>query len=212
MRREIANRFGEEFVQLGQGSLNQEEKAAIIRLANGNEVLRRSMLTEFSTFIMLPIELDNEFHDTQFKTSELWSLSDDACYGTIKGPLSALQKNPAGASGGVRNHKAAKRVHCRSRARLDESKVEIGTAILFNSRQLDRRIATTRKSKICQWLNQLGPEDEDQVEVHSLQDDDDETGDRIEEFDRVNISGGIEGISDEDIFEEEVLEEGEISV
>uniref|UniRef100_M4BWE8 Uncharacterized protein n=1 Tax=Hyaloperonospora arabidopsidis (strain Emoy2) TaxID=559515 RepID=M4BWE8_HYAAE len=46
---------------------------------------------------------DDDFNDTKFKPSELWTLRDDSCYGCIKSPLSALHKNPAGASGGERN-------------------------------------------------------------------------------------------------------------
>ena len=65
--------------------------------------------------------------------SELSTLSDNHYYGAIKGRLSALHKNPTGASGGERNHKAAKRIHSRSRARLGKHKIETGTAILFNS-------------------------------------------------------------------------------
>ena len=75
---------------------------------------------------------------------ELWTLSDDHYYGVIKGRLFGLPKNPTGASKGERNHKAAKRIHSRSRARLGKYKIETGTAILFNSKQIDRQIATTR--------------------------------------------------------------------
>ena len=66
--------------------------------------------------------------------SELWTLSTDHYYGDIKGRLFALHKNPTRASGGERNHKEAKRIHSRSRARLGKHKIESGTAILFNSK------------------------------------------------------------------------------
>jgi hypothetical protein len=57
------------------------------------------------------IDSDYDFNDIKLKPSELWTLCDDSCYDSIKGPLSALHKNPAGASGGKRNHKVGKRIH-----------------------------------------------------------------------------------------------------
>jgi hypothetical protein len=60
---------------------------------------------------MRPIDNDYDFNNIKFKLLELWTLCDDSCYGSIKGPLSALHKNLAGASGGEGNHKAGKRVH-----------------------------------------------------------------------------------------------------
>ena len=84
--------------------------------------------------------------------SELWTLSNKHYYGVIKGCLSTLHKNPTGASGGERNHKAAKHIHSRSRARLGKHKIETGTAIMFNLKQLDHHIATTRDTKFCKWL------------------------------------------------------------
>jgi hypothetical protein len=84
-------------------------------------------------FIVRPMDKDDDFNDITFKPSELWTLFDDHYYGAINGRLSALHKNPTGASGGERNHKAAKRVHSRSRAWLGKHKIETGTAILFNS-------------------------------------------------------------------------------
>ena len=97
--------------------------------------------------------------------SDLWTLSDDHYYSVIKGCLFALHKNPTGASGGERNHKAAKRIHSRSRARLGKHKSETGTAILFNSKHLDRQIATTRDTKFCKWLQQLCPKSRFEVEL-----------------------------------------------
>ena len=88
------------------------------------------------------------------KPSELWTLFDDHYYGTIKGHLYALHKNPTGARGGERNHKAAKRIHSRSRARLGKHKIKTRTTIMFNSKQLGRQIATTRDAKFCKWLQQ----------------------------------------------------------
>ena len=67
--------------------------------------------------------------------SELWTLSDDHYYDVIKGRLSPLHKDLTRANGGECNHKAAKHVHSRSRARLGKHKIdETGTAILFNSK------------------------------------------------------------------------------
>jgi hypothetical protein len=52
MRSTIAAKFGAEFLQLGKGSINQQSKAALARLTKGKEDLRRSLLSEFATFIL----------------------------------------------------------------------------------------------------------------------------------------------------------------
>jgi hypothetical protein len=90
------------------------------------------------------------------KPSQLWALWDDSCYGSIKHLLSAVHQNPAGASGGERNHKSAKHVHSRLRARLGQAKIETGTAILFNAKQLQRQMSVTRDTRFCKWLCHLG--------------------------------------------------------
>jgi hypothetical protein len=51
-------------------------------------------------FIMRPRDNDYDFNDIKFKLLELWTLCDDSCYGSTKGSLSALHKNPAKASMG----------------------------------------------------------------------------------------------------------------
>jgi hypothetical protein len=107
---------------------------------------------------------NNDFNDINFKPSELWTLYDDSCHGAIKGPLSALHRNPAEESGYERNHKASKRVHSRSRARLGQAKIETGTAIRFNWTQRDRQIAATRDTKFCKWLRQLGADSGDDAD------------------------------------------------
>ena len=71
----------------------------------------------------------NMYYTTPY---ELWTLS--YYYDAIKGRLYALHKNPTRASGGECNHKAAKGIHSRSRARLGKHKIKTGTAILFNSK------------------------------------------------------------------------------
>ncbi len=210
MRIRIAAKFSQEFLQLGKFSINHQSKAAISRLANGSNDLRRKLFSEFGTFIVRPMDKDDDFSDITFKPSELWTLSDDHYYGAINGRLSALHKNPTGASGGERNHKAAKCVHNRSRARLGKHKIEIGTAILFNSEQLNRQIASTRDTKFCKWLHQLCPDSryEFEHEMDPVDEDEDAVGGSVDEFDRVNISEGVDDMHDEDIFEaEEVMDE-----
>ncbi|CAK9207874.1 unnamed protein product [Sphagnum troendelagicum] len=187
-----------------------QAKAALVCLSNGNEDLRRSYFSEFATFIMRPMDSDYDFNDIKFKPSELWTLCDNSCYGSIKGPLSTLHKNPAGASGGKHNHKASKRVHNRSRTRLGQAKIEMGTAILFNAKQLDRRITTTRDMKFCKWLQQFGADNGDDVEKEPLDEEEDDVASYIEEFDRLDISSSIDNIVDEDLFDEEVVDEGNI--
>lgn len=123
MRVRITSEFGEEFLQLGKASINQQAKIALARLANGNEDLRRKMFSEFATYITrnrssadratfaATSSLFDDFEDTMMKPSELWTLCDDSDYSHIKHLLSAVHRNPAGASGGERNHKSAKHVH-----------------------------------------------------------------------------------------------------
>jgi hypothetical protein len=132
-----------------------------------------------------PKDTDYDLNDIKFKPSELWTLRGDSCYGEIKGPLSALHRNPTVAIGGERNHKAAKRVHSRSRARLRQAKIETGTAILFNSKQLDRRIAAIRDTIFCKWLQQLGADCGDDAEEELLDEEEDAAGGSIEELDRL---------------------------
>ena len=126
------------------------------------------------------------------KPSQLWALWDDSCYGSIKHLLSAVHQNPAGASGGERNHKSAKHVHSRLRARLGQAKIETGTAILFNAKQLQRQMSVTRDTRFCEWL---GGEEED-----LLLDVDDEEVNGPDEFDQIDLSCGIDTISDELLF------------
>jgi hypothetical protein len=215
MRTSIAAKFSEEFLQLGKTSINQQSKLALSRLANGNENLRRRMFSEFANFITCSSndnDKNSDFEDVMMKPAELWTLCDDNCYGAIKLPISAVHRNPAGASGGERNHKSAKRVHSRSRARMGNARVETGTAILFNAKQLDHQIAATRDTCFCKWLRRLGCVAEDEEE----DDDDDEPvligaageeQDTIidddscdEEFDRIDVSGGIDAIVDDYLF------------
>jgi hypothetical protein len=113
MRTDIADKFSEEFLQLGKASINQQSKLALSRLSNGNENLRRKMYSEFANFVITCTPASNnngtnsDFEDVTMMPSELWTLCDDNYYGTIKLPISAIHRNPAGASGGERNHKAA---------------------------------------------------------------------------------------------------------
>jgi hypothetical protein len=121
-----------------------------------------------------------------------------------------LHRNPAGAIGGERNHKAAKRIHSLSRARSGQAMFDTGTAFLFNPKQLDRRIAATRDTKFCKWLQHLGAESGDDAEEEPLDEKEDAAGGSTEEFDRLEISGGIDSIVDEDIVDGQVVDEGSI--
>ena len=92
--------------------------------------------------------------------------------------------------------------HSRSRARLGKHKIETGTAILFNSKQLDRQIATTRDTKLCKWLQKLCPDSGYEVELEEdpNEDEDGGVGGNIDEFDRIDISEGVDDMHDEDIY------------
>ena len=83
---------------------------------------------------------------------ELWILFDDRCYDAIRGHLSALHKTPTRASGGVCNLTRRSYIVAHELDRLGKHKIETGTAVLFDSKQLNRQIATTRDTKFCKWL------------------------------------------------------------
>jgi hypothetical protein len=114
----IVAKFDENFLQIGKGLINQQAKVALIHFSNGNEDFWRSYFNEFAAFIMRPRNNDYDFNDIKFKSLKLWTLCDDSCYDSIKGPLLTLHKISTEASGGEHNHKAGKHVHNRSRARL----------------------------------------------------------------------------------------------
>ena len=81
---------------------------------------------------------------------------------------------------------------------------------MFNSKQLDRQIATTRNTKFCKWLKQLCHDSGYEAELEEDPVDEDEDGGdgSIDEFDHVDISEGVDNMHDEDIFEaEEVMDE-----
>ena len=91
--------------------------------------------------------------------------------------------------------------------------MKTGTAILFNLKQLDRQIATTRDAKFCKWLQQLCPDSRYEAELGEdpVNEDEDGGDGSIDEFDRVDISEGVDGMHDEDIFmAEEVMDESNI--
>jgi hypothetical protein len=104
---------------------------------------------------------DDDFSDIQQKPHILWSLADDGLYPDLKRSLVAIHQNPAGASGSERNHKVGKRVHCRTRILLGQQKMEPGSAIAFNGKQLDRRIGITRDEPFTNWLSGLGQREHD---------------------------------------------------
>ena len=220
----IAAEFGEEFLQLGKPPINHQSKVTLLRLVNGNDDLRRRMYSEFATFIRswkddsLTCEKNVDFEDIKMKPLELWTLCDDCDYGAIKHVLSAVHQNPTGASGGERNHKSAKHVHSKLRARLGQGKVERGTAIHFNAKQLQRKIKVTRDSNFCKWLKNLGSN----ILVDALAPAPDVVDDPIldgggdeaevlaadeDEFNRIDFSGGIDTIADNELFVDDALED-----
>ena len=84
---------------------------------------------------------------------------------------------------------------------------------MFNLKQLDRQIAITRDTKFCKWLQQLCPDSRYEVELEEnpVDKDKDGGGGSIDEFDHVDISEGVDGMHDEDMFEaEEVMDKSNI--
>jgi hypothetical protein len=129
--------YGEDFLKHGGTSILQQRKKALKRLAGeGGIELNKKLQAEFGHYIVRVIQDDDDFADVLAKAQDLWALADNSTYPSMKNLLLAMQKNPTGASAGEHNHKSVKRVHNRNRARLGASKVEIGTAIVFNAKQL----------------------------------------------------------------------------
>ena len=97
---------------------------------------------------------------------------------------------------------------------MGKHKMETGTAILFNLKQLDRQITTTRDRKFCKWLQQLCPYSGYEAKLEEdpiAKDEDGGGGGSIDEFDRIDIYEGVDGMHDEDTFEaEEVMDESNI--
>ena len=241
MREAVALKYTPEFIEMSKGSVNQQvpppraplpppsslsppppqAKTALLRIANGDVQLQRKLFTEFAAYLMRG-EHDVDFQDVAFKPADLWSLSDDTRYGSLKVFLSALHRNPAGAAGGERNHKAAKRVHSRHRVRLGATRIESGTAILFNSRQLERSLSVSREIPFCRWLKRLCTDEDDNGGAKNEDEGGEGVGDAGDEaageeegfeddFERLDLSRGSEGIEDSSLFDdEEVLDEGQV--
>ena len=65
--------------------------------------------------------------------------------------------------------------------------------------------------QVVAGLQQLCPDSEVELEEDPVDEDEDGGGGSIDEFDRVDISEGVNGMHDEDIFEaEEVMDESTI--
>ncbi len=154
------------------------------------------------------------------KPQDLWALADDSTYPNMKNLLSAMHKNPTGMSAGERNHKSAKRIHNRNRARLGASKVEIGTTIVFNAKQLQRRQSVMRNGRFLRWLSKIdniendlqafNEEDEEDEEDEQEDEQEGDLEDFLDEFVDVNILAGVEQVQDDMLFdvEEEVIDQG----
>ena len=70
-----------------------------------------------------------------------------------------------------------------------------------------------RDTKFCKWLQQLCLDRgyEFELEEDPVDEDEDGGGGSIDEFDRIDISKGVDGMHDEDIFKaEEVMDESKI--
>jgi hypothetical protein len=65
-------------------------------------------------------------------------------------------------------------------------------------------------AKFCKWSHQLGADSGVDAEEEPLGEEEDAAGGSIEEFDRLDMSGGIDGIADEDLFDKAVVDEGSI--
>ena len=165
------------------------------------------MFSEFGTYVRTSKDSNGDFKDSEMKPSELWTFCNDSEYCWIKHQLCAVYRNPAGASRGERIHKAVKYLHCALRVRLGQVNIELGTASLFNAKQLKRQLAVARESKFCKWMARLGcnptldaAEEEIALVPDEGNDNDifgsEENGNLDEDFNLVDISGGVDNIAD----------------
>jgi hypothetical protein len=142
-----------------------------------------SLLSKFARFAVgvNGHDKDDDFADMAARPHQISALSDYSLYGNIKHPFVYLHKNPTGAESGERSPKVAKRVHNRSRLRLQPRKVYTGPAIILNSNNLERREPVTRNSKLTRWLSQIGSVHED-VEEDSKYENEEEEDDYLGDF------------------------------
>jgi hypothetical protein len=174
MRTNLTALYGEDFLKLGGASILQQCKKALKRLAGEGDIeLNRKLQAEFGHYIVRVIQDDDDFADVLAKPEDLWALADDSTYPNMKNLLLAMHKNPTGTSAGERNHKSAKRVHSRNRARMGASKVEIGTTIVFNAKQLQRRQSVMRNGRFLRWLSKIGTTEND-LQAFDKEDEEDE--------------------------------------
>jgi hypothetical protein len=213
--------YGEDFLKLGGASILQQCKKALKCLVGeGGIELNRKLQAKFGHYIVRVIQDDDDFADVLAKLQDLWALADNLTYPNMKNLLSAMHKNPTGVSAGKHNHKSAKHVHNRNRARLGASKVEIGTAIVFNAKQLQRQRSVMRNGRFLRWLSKIGTtennlqafDEEDEEDEEDEQEDEQEGDleDFLDEFVNVNILAGVEQVQDDMLFdvEEEVIDQG----
>jgi hypothetical protein len=162
MRTNLTTLYGEDFLKLGSVSILQQCKKALKRLVGeGGIKLNRKLQVEFSHYIVCVIQDDDDFADVLAKPQDLWALANDSTYPNMMNLLSAMHKKPTGASARERNHKLTKRVHSCNRVRLGASKVKIGTAIVFNAKQLQRRQSVMHDGRFLRWLSKIGTTEND---------------------------------------------------
>ena len=84
------------------------------------------------------------------------------------------------------------------RARLGKANIESGTAILFNAKQLDRKLNVI-DCKFCNWMTQLGSRDNHPVDADNAAGDDNDE-DNADDFNRIDVSGGVGTIAEGELF------------
>jgi hypothetical protein len=102
--------------------------------------------------------------------------------------------------------------------RLGASKVEIGTTIVFNAKQLQGRQSVMRNGRFLRWLSKIGTTEND-LQAFDEEDEEDEEDEQesdledfLDEFVDVNILVGVEQVQDDMLFdvEEEVIDQGSV--
>ena len=75
---------------------------------------------------------------------------------------------PSGAAAGERNFKAQSHVHSKSRNRLVSGRIEMQSAVFYNSKQLQRNIGNSprlnRLAKILEWTETMQDQIADEID------------------------------------------------
>jgi len=179
MRQRLTAVYGTSFVELGQGSLSEQCYSALDQIDSSPDA---AIKTEFVKW-MSKLYAANSLYmaSRRLKPAYIWASMDDSALANLAPVLVQLHSNPTGAAGGERNHKTTKRVASAVRCRVGDCNIERQVAVAFNTRQLERGLATEREGKFIDRVVGLAAtsttQDDAQDDAHDDAQDDVHNGD-----------------------------------